>query len=353
MSYQPKNKEEKSKELKSIIENIDKQIETVTQTPEDIKEFFRFMSNFREYSLNNTLLIQDQFRGATAVGSFAFWKSKGFSVKKGEKGISILVPVKPGVRFEAENGEIKLISKATKEEKALLAQNKLSILQPSVNLAFKKGSVFDIAQTNAKVSDLPKIFPGRWLEGTVSDYEMITKGLKEYANKIGVSLIPPKSELGAVKGVYYPLLHAIALNPRNEELQNVKTLIHELAHATLHQDITKDLSKAEKEFQAELTAVSVCEYLGVDTKEYSLPYLSGWTKGRKLKEKKELMREVHSASISMINAIEMERSLEMIKEKDVEKTKENNISQKKEHIKSSTRTKKRELSQTYEMELSY
>ena len=88
--------------------------------------------------------------------------------------------------------------------------------------------------------------------------------MESIANSIGVDIIAPKSELGVAKGVSYTMSKEVALNPRNSQLQNVKTLLHELAHAKLHTATTKNqYSKSEKEFQAEMVAYSVCSYFGI------------------------------------------------------------------------------------------
>ncbi len=117
---------------------------------------------------------------------------------------------------------------------------------------------------------LPKIFPNRWLDGEVKDYDLMYKAMENIAKKIGVKIIEPKEELGLAKGVSYSLTKEVALNPRNTQLQNVKTLIHELTHAKLHGKETREnYSVNEKEFQAELTAYTVCKYFGLDTSEYS------------------------------------------------------------------------------------
>ncbi|PWQ89219.1 hypothetical protein DKX15_15180, partial [Enterococcus faecium] len=118
--------------------------------------------------------------------------------------------------------------------------------------------VFDLSQTNAKAEDLPRIFPNRWLDGSVTDYKSLYKGMEAIAEKNGVKIIEPKQELGAAKGVSYTLTKEVALNPRNSELQNVKTLLHELAHAKLHTAETHmNYTAPEKEFQAEMTAYAV------------------------------------------------------------------------------------------------
>ncbi|MBO3405655.1 ImmA/IrrE family metallo-endopeptidase, partial [Clostridium perfringens] len=235
----------------------------------------------------NSILIEEQFRGAVAVGSFAFWKEKGYSVNKGEKGIKILVPTKIGDRFIAEDGTMKLISKANEKEKKLIKSGELETLEGAIK--FKQGYVFDVSQTNMPSNELPKIFPNKWLEGDVKNYKAFYKSLENVASKIGGKIIEPKSELGLVKGVSYTSTREVALNPRNSELQNVKTLIHELAHAKLHTVETRDnYTKAEKEFQAEMVALSVSSYFGINTEEYSLRYLSEWTKNATFKDKEKL-----------------------------------------------------------------
>lgn len=48
---------------------------------------------------------------------------------------------------------------------------------------FNQGYVFDVSQTNAKVEDLPKIFPNRWLEGDVENYDLMYKAMENIARK--------------------------------------------------------------------------------------------------------------------------------------------------------------------------
>ena len=276
------------------------------------------MAKFHNYSYRNSILIEEQFDGAVAVGSFAFWKQKGYSVNKGEKGIKILVPTKLGDRFITDDGSSKLVSKATEKEKQLIKNGELEVIEGSMK--FKQGYVFDASQTNIPANELPKLFPNKWIEGDIKNYKALYKSLEDVANKIGVNIINPKSELGVVKGVSYTSTKEVALNPRNSEIQNVKTLIHELAHAKLHTLETIDnYTKAEKEFQAEMVALAVTSYFGIDTEEYSLRYLHNWTKGKTLEDKSKLLQEVSETSKEFINV--MEDSLKKEKELSVNKEK--------------------------------
>ncbi|PGN46520.1 hypothetical protein CN966_31635, partial [Bacillus cereus] len=246
----------------------------------------------------------------------SFWKEKGFAVKKGEKGIQILVPNRTVAKFKDKEGTWKTVTKASEEEKKKIESKSVEV-KPG-RLYFAVGHVFDVSQTNAKSEDLPRIFPNRWLEGSVTDYKSLYKGMEAIAEKIGVKIIAPKSELGVAKGVSYPLTKEVALNPRNSELQNVKTLLHELAHAKLHTAETHmNYTAPEKEFQAEMTAYAVSSYFGIDTSEYSLGYLASWTQGKEMKDKTKLLKEVHETSIEFIETIE--NTLDKDKEKTNEK----------------------------------
>jgi Zn-dependent peptidase ImmA (M78 family) len=278
------------------------------------------MAKFYKYSPQNVSLIQAQFPGAQAVGSFSFWEKAGFPVVTGvgHKGIKILVPNKTVARFKDKKGTWKSVTKANEDEKKQIESKSVEV-KPG-RLYFAVGHVFDLSQTNAKAEDLPRIFPNRWLEGSVSDYQSLYKGMEAIAEKNGVKIIEPKQELGVAKGVSYTLTKEVALNPRNSELQNVKTLLHELAHAKLHTAETHmNYTAPEKEFQAEMTAYAVSSYFGIDTSEYSLGYLASWTQGKEMKDKTKLLKEVHETSIEFIETIEgsLEKEKQQINEKEV------------------------------------
>lgn len=311
-NYKRKTWEDKRKEIENLTSNMEKRITEYFQSPESIKECLSFMAKFHNYSSNNCSLIESQFMGAQAVGSYKFWKDKGFTVKKGEKGIKVLVP-KRTIYFERGDKEVQL-KFATREEKEKIEKKEILTYTRTY---FDIGHVFDVSQTNATAKDLPDIFPNRWLEGAVKNYGSMYQALEKVAEKNGIKIVEPHGELGAAKGVSYTLRKEVALNPRNSELQNVKTLAHELAHAVLHTEETHDqYSAQEKEFQAEMVAYTVSSYFGLDTSEYSLPYLHHWTFGKELKEQERLLKEVRETAHDFISVIEEE----LVKERDQGKT---------------------------------
>ena len=77
---------------------------------------------------------------------------------------------------------------------------------------------------------------------------------------------------------------------RMSQQQTLKTCIHEIAHAILHDKDTgtekdKIPDRRTKEVEAESVAYTVCQHFGIDTSEYSFGYIAGWSSGR---EKREL-----------------------------------------------------------------
>lgn len=305
-TYYSKNKSSDDKELTPkekvdlLVKDANEEISNYFTDPSLMKEYLDYISKFYKYSSKNIVLIEKQFEGAVAVGAFKFWKDNGFRLNKGEKGIKILVPAK--TTYLLLDDDVKQLKYATKEEKEKIKKGEIPTM---VKTYYKTGYVYDISQTNAKESDLPRLFPNRWIDGDVKDYDKMYKAMEKIADTIGVKIIEPKKELGMVKGVSYPFTKEVALNPRNSQLQNVEVLIHELAHAKLHTAETRDnYTRQEKEYQAEMVAYTVCSYLGLDVKENSLDYLHGWSKDLDLKKCTSIIEEVKETSTQYIKIIE-------------------------------------------------
>ncbi len=58
-----------------------------------LTNYLASMARFHRYSLNNILLIHSQRQRATHVAGFSAWRELGRFVRRGEKGIAILVPM--------------------------------------------------------------------------------------------------------------------------------------------------------------------------------------------------------------------------------------------------------------------
>ena len=72
-------------------------------TSEMYKEYLKTMSQFHDYSLNNTLLIYMQKPDASLVAGYQAWQKKfKRQVKRGEKGIQIIAPAPIREKEEVE-----------------------------------------------------------------------------------------------------------------------------------------------------------------------------------------------------------------------------------------------------------
>ena len=87
------------------------------------------------------------------------------------------------------------------------------------------------------------------------------------------------------------------------EFENLSTLIHEIAHSILHEDEYNSRNQAEVE--AESVAFVVSTFLGLDTSDYSFPYIVGWEKNDVSLLRQSLQR-IKTTSNSLITQLENE-----------------------------------------------
>ena len=83
---------------------------------------------------------------------------------------------------------------------------------------------------------------------------------------------------GAENGYCDFLNKKIAVRPDVAPAQAVKTLIHELGHAILHSEGAV-ASREVAETEVESVAFVVCDAIGLDTGDYSFPYVARWAGG--------------------------------------------------------------------------
>jgi hypothetical protein len=141
---------------------------------------------------------------------------------------------------------------------------------------FKLVPVFDISQTEGP--DLPDVV--NKLEGLAP--EGVFERLSEFAHSIGFRVERPESLDSGANGDTTHSSGLIRVVSANSEVQQTKTLAHEIGHALLHDPeyaTTKELTRGLKELEAESTAYIICTALGMDTSDYSFGYVLGWTGG--------------------------------------------------------------------------
>lgn len=319
MAYKKKTREDYQKEVQALTDKMETQLASHFVSQESIKEHLDFMSRFHRYSTRNMLLIEKQFQGARAVGSYAYWEKQGVQVQKGEKGIKIFVP--SPVTFIKRDTDWVAWKDATKTEQNRAQEGTLPTRKA---MYYKIGHVFEYTQTDAREKGLEvsELFASYHRNGSIREAESFRRALNEIAETQDVTLLDkPLNELGTAKGCFYPELNAIALNPRNSDIENVTVMIHELAHANLHnternEERGIELNPHEKEFQAEMVAYTVAAHFGFPTDEFSLSYLASWTQGKDLRDKEDLLYEVHQTSGHFIREIHTSLEHEQVLERE-------------------------------------
>lgn len=283
------------------------QLDNYFEAPENINEYIDFQSQFYKYSLRNQLLIANQYKGAMAVAPYKKWQEFDCNVKKGEKAIKILVPQERKTFIREENNKkVNIpIKQATKDELEKIKNNEISI---NKQVTFIKGNVFDIQQTNLPKEKYPKIL--QELRGETPNYQDKMENLKAIASSMGIKTQTSKDSMQGAKGFYGETQKGdkiIQLNKYNDEKQNVSTMIHELAHGIMHNsdEVQKNggLPTNHKEFQAEMTALIVGNYMGLENDEKALRYIHNYSKDITSDDKMDLIKNVQKTSSSIIKGI--------------------------------------------------
>jgi antirestriction protein ArdC len=240
--------------LEALHEALVEQTKTLT-TSEGWLDYLNFASKFRQYSLNNTLLILCQRPDSTHVASYKKWAELGRQVRKGEKSMAIFAPMTR--KREDKDGE----------EKRYIS-------------GFRAVPVFDIAQTDGDPVPepvLPALLDGEAPEG-LWDALLVVIDANGYEVKRG--------DCHGANGYTRPSERLIMVRDDVSDAQAVKTLVHETAHMLLHcgeeGGLTADamMHRSIAEVEAESVAYIVANVHGLPTEEYSLPYVAGWSDGK-------------------------------------------------------------------------
>lgn len=272
-------------------------------TSEKYQEYISAMSKFPRYSINNCILIASQLPEASLVCGFRKWQTEfNRTVNKGEHGIMILAPIK---------GKTEVVEEVFDENnKAVVDENGNQKTEKVTReyQTFRPVYVFDVSQTSG--DPLPTL--ASELNETVDSFEEMKSVL------ISISPVPVSFETinGGANGYYSPTAGKIVIDERLPQLQMLKTMVHEIAHATLGHGSKEDKwDRQTKEVQAESVAYWVTQMIGLDTSDYSFGYISGWSKDKEVSELKESLDVIKQTADKLSSSIE-EKIRELKKERE-------------------------------------
>jgi antirestriction protein ArdC len=204
-------------------------------------------NSFHSYSIGNQVLamVQCEQRNITPgpIATFPAWKDKGRHVKKGERALTLCMPV-----TRKNQDDETYTSFIFKNRWFVLAQTEgAEIEQPTP-------PTWDKARALAELS-ISEI-----------EFDLTNGNVMGYAKKRSIAISP------------------LAFAP-------FKTLFHELAHVTLGHTEELDFSDSEntpkslREVEAESVALILCESLNLPGSDYSRGYLQNWLSGDVIPEK--------------------------------------------------------------------
>ena len=245
-------------------------------------EYLKFLSNFHRYSFNNLILIIFQFPQATMCASYRTWKLLGRYVRKGEKGIEILVPVLAKVIAipdsnnlnEEDSGRVAVQGLETDGDHRDVNASGYKVV------GFKIGYTFDVSQTEG----VP--IPNPINMALTGDDQGVYAGLAAFAKDIlhsEVELVDSDNPNWGGSCSFDPEGRPtrIVVAGNRSPLFRAQTLAHELAHALLHSDKDYRAHTPRSRIECEAESVSFCimHHFGLDVGEVAFGYLAHWGDG--------------------------------------------------------------------------
>ena len=302
-------------QLKEITDRLEAGVKEYMTNDVQFRKVLEAMSKFHHYSANNVLLIAMQMPEATRVASYTTWKQRfNRQVMRGQKGLSIIAPAPVKERRARE------VVDSRTGMPVLGADGKPKMEEVEVTVPrFKVEKVFDISQTTGE--PLPELDVPE-LTGDAENFKLFMDALT------AISPVPIRFadiESGA-KGYYHTVDKEIVIQKGMSESQTLKTLVHEVSHARLHD---RDAMKAEgvaknaqqKELEAESIAYTVMFHYHMDTSGYSIPYLASWSGSQDTKQLKACMDTIRRTAgeiIEEMDAFMAERMKERAAEQSAE-----------------------------------
>jgi DNA primase len=220
--------------------------------------------SLRRFSFRNQLLVAMQAPGATSVATYQAWQRAGRQVRKGEKAITILAPV---------------VVKESKKDKPEETESKL--------IGFRPHLVFPSEATDACAGPRGRPLPEPVRVTRDVDAPEAFADSVEVLRNVALGLGPgvvvsvdvrPRQpgDHPTAEGWYSRSTRSIVIiSGEKSRAQMFATLVHEIAHAILHDDGDHH-ARAENEIEAESVAFVVSKVLGLDVGCYSFGYVAHW-----------------------------------------------------------------------------
>ncbi|WP_167131776.1 ImmA/IrrE family metallo-endopeptidase [Paramicrobacterium chengjingii] len=265
--------------LDALEERIMRSVEELV-SGDDWRRAMEFAARFRSRSFNNTLLIWAQHLEAYEQGrvptptpmwvaGFNDWKKLGRWAEAGG-GYEIRSPVR--VRFATttpkDPASWRRLPKGERPRPGEVVQRRIVSVVPA--------HVWDVSRTHG--ADLPELPSPKLLTGQAP--EGLWDGLASQTESLGYEVLrmPVESISRGANGSTDFETRQVLVRADMDPAAQVKTLAHELGHVRMHGPNQQEarLHRGIGEVEAESVALMVGAAHGMDTSDYTIPYVAGW-----------------------------------------------------------------------------
>lgn len=262
----------------------------------EYQRFLSFIANNPTYSYRNVILILQQLPTATKVMGFQAWKKSG------------RVPNQRGLRINARFAR-------NEEEQSLIEKNprKNQGKGKGKDKNFRRISVFDISQTIVIDEDLAymqvsgereepefiandAVIPFRtdMLEGEVDGYDEIMQSIGAFT-PLPIRFRSSQRADGSLND------SEITIRGDMSQLHTIRTVINQVVRCW-RKPFCDD--REQLEIEAESVAFIVCQYLGLDTSEFSFNYIAQYSHGKERKHLEDFLDKIQKSALYFIDSID-------------------------------------------------
>lgn len=262
--------EKKQAERQAVYDLADSTAEAVSADGSKFQAYLDVQTRFSRYSATNVLLILAQKPDATQLKDFDGWKDAGASIKRQQKGISIL---EPGEEYEREDG--------------------------SIGTSYNVKRVFDISQTTARAKAQPSVS---------MDDRLLLKALISRPT-VPIQMV---DDLPNHMGALYDHDQQVVFVRRGMDAADIfRSVSKELAHAELA-GTRQEYSRSDAAFAAYSASYLLCKKYGVDVADYNFSRLPTSFRDSTPQQVRETLSEIRDTanqiSGRMYRALEQHRS---------------------------------------------
>jgi hypothetical protein len=279
VSTEPQTRQDWDAKIAGLHERLVASVEALV-TGNEWKRALEFSARFRARSFNNSLLIWAQHSEAYERGSvpaalpsfvagFRHWQTLGRHVAAGQKGYMIFAPLT--ARFASSSpvdiSSWRRLSRNERPRAGEVVRQRMVGARPAY--------VWDVSQTEG--SPIPERPTSLLLSGEAP--EGLSDGLRSLIQESGftVVLVQGAASIDGANGLTDFVARRVSVRADMDAAARVKTLGHELAHIRMHDpDAGTPTHRGIDEVEAESVALMIGAAHGMDTSDYTIPYVSAW-----------------------------------------------------------------------------